>query len=137
MPDLHAAAGTSIDWPVEHAAAAVTTADGTVAATAGEWDRHFELASVTKLLAAYALLVAVDAGEVDWCTPAGPQGSTVRHLAAHTSGLAMVEAKVLAKPGTKRICSTSGSMSSAIPSRRTSACRSANTCKKRCSRRSG
>jgi len=108
VPDLHAAVGTATDWPVGHAAAAVITADGAVAATAGEWDRPFGLASVTKLLAAYAVLVAVEAGLVDWTTPAGPEGSTVRHLAAHTSGLSFAEATVLAKPGTRRIYSNVG-----------------------------
>ena len=108
MPDLHAAVGTAIDWPVEHAAAAVITADGAVATTAGEWDRPFALASVTKLLAAYAVLVAVETGKVDWSTPAGPSGATVRHLAAHSSGLSFAEAKVLAKPGTRRIYSNLG-----------------------------
>ena len=43
---------------------------------------------MTKLLTAYAVLVAVEEGAVEWDTPAGPDGSTVRHLIAHTSGLA-------------------------------------------------
>ncbi len=108
MPDLHAAVGTATNWPVEHVAAAVIAADGEVAATAGECDRPFDLASVTKLLAAYAVLVAVEAGLVDWSTPAGPPGSSLRHLAAHTSGLSFADAAVLAKPGTKRIYSNVG-----------------------------
>ena len=105
---LHTAVGTALDWPVPHVAAAVVLADGTVAAETGEQDRVFHLASVTKLLAAYAVLIAVEEGAVDWDDPAGPEGSTMRHLAAHTSGLSFSEAKVQAKPGVRRIYSNSG-----------------------------
>lgn len=108
MPDLARATGAVLDWPVGHVAAAVVTADGTVRATAGEQDRVFRLASVTKPLAAFAVLVAVEEGAVDWDTPAGPPGSTVRHLAAHASGLSFSEAVVQAAPGKRRIYSNSG-----------------------------
>jgi CubicO group peptidase (beta-lactamase class C family) len=112
MPDLRSAlrAATSgvLDWPVDHAAAAVVAADGTVLATAGETNRVFRLASVTKPLAAYAVLVAVEEGAVDWDTPAGPEGSTVRHLAAHTSGLSFSDGVVQARPGARRIYSNVG-----------------------------
>jgi CubicO group peptidase (beta-lactamase class C family) len=106
MPDLRLAVGTVLDWPVDHVAAAVLTAGGTT--TAGETERVFRLASVTKLLTAYATLIAVEEGAVDWETQAGPPGSTVRHLAAHASGLSFSEGKVQAKPGTRRIYSNVG-----------------------------
>jgi CubicO group peptidase (beta-lactamase class C family) len=106
--DLRTATGAVLDWPVDHAAAAVVAADGTVLATAGETAREFRLASVTKPLAAYAVLIAVEEGAVDWDTPAGPEGSTVRHLAAHTSGLSFSDGVVQAKPGTRRIYSNVG-----------------------------
>ena len=105
---LHTAVGTALDWPVPHVAAAVVLADGTVAAETGEQERVFHLASVTKLLAAYAVLIAVEEGAVDWDDPAGPEGSTMRHLAAHTSGLSFSEGKAQAKPGARRIYSNSG-----------------------------
>ncbi len=108
MPDLRLAVGTVLDWPVDHVGAAVVTADGAVAATAGETARVFRLASVTKLLAAYATLIAVEEGAVDWDTPAGPPGSTVRHLAAHASGLAFAEDRTQAKPAARRIYSNVG-----------------------------
>jgi len=107
-PDLRAAVGAVLDWPVPHAAAAVVTADGVTRASAGEQDRVFRLASVTKPLTAYALLIAVEEGAVDWDTPAGPPGATVRHLAAHTSGLAFDQAVPQAKPGARRIYSNAG-----------------------------
>ena len=95
-------------WPVEHAAAAVVTADGTTRAAAGPTDRRFALASVTKLLTAYAVLVAVEEEAVTLDDPAGPEGSTVRHLLAHTSGLAFSEPRVVAPPGTRRLYSSAG-----------------------------
>jgi CubicO group peptidase (beta-lactamase class C family) len=101
------AAGTALDWPVPHVAAAVVGRDGVLAAV-GEQDRPFRLASVTKLLTAYAALIAVEEGAVEWDTPAGPPGATVRHLAAHASGLAFTGDAVQARPGTRRIYSNTG-----------------------------
>jgi CubicO group peptidase (beta-lactamase class C family) len=94
-------------WPVQHAAAAVVTADGVVA-TRGEVDRVFPLASVTKLLSAHAVLVAVQEGVLDLDDVAGPPGATVRHLLAHASGLAFDEDRVQARPGARRIYSSAG-----------------------------
>jgi CubicO group peptidase (beta-lactamase class C family) len=95
------------DWPVEHAAVAVVDSGGT-RATHGPQDREFRLASVTKLLSAYAVLVAVAEGALEWDQPAGPPGATVRHLIAHASGLAFDSAEVQADPGTRRIYSNTG-----------------------------
>lgn len=95
------------EWPVGHAAAGVVTAAGVVA-TEGDLDRTFALASVTKPLVAYAVLVAVEEGAVELDQPAGPPGSTVRHLLAHTSGLAFDTTVIMAEPGTRRIYSSSG-----------------------------
>lgn len=96
------------NWPVETAAAAVVRADGTVVGAHGPTGRPFALASVTKPLAAYAVLVAYEEGAVELDDPAGPEGSTVRHLLAHTSGLAFDEHRVMAAPGTRRIYSNAG-----------------------------
>uniref|UniRef100_UPI0028A8344E serine hydrolase domain-containing protein n=1 Tax=Microbacterium sp. TaxID=51671 RepID=UPI0028A8344E len=95
-------------WPVDNAAAVVVGADGSVLAVRGELDRVYRLASVTKPLTAYAALVAVEEGVFDLDDPAGPPGSTVRHLLAHTSGLDFSEDKVRAEPGTRRIYSNRG-----------------------------
>ncbi|MCD9900639.1 beta-lactamase family protein [Streptomyces sp. MT29] len=95
-------------WPVPTAAAAVVRADGTVLGTRGPTDHRFPLASVTKPLAAYAALVAYEEGAVELDEPAGPEGSTVRHLLAHTSGLAFDEHRVTAPPGNRRLYSNAG-----------------------------
>lgn len=95
------------DWPVRHAAAAVAFDDGQTA-VAGDTGRVFRLASVTKPLAAYAVLIAIEEGAIELDQPAGPPGSTVRHLLAHTSGLAFDTTDVMAEPGQRRIYSSSG-----------------------------
>ncbi|MFF8275121.1 serine hydrolase domain-containing protein [Streptomyces lateritius] len=96
------------NWPVPTAAAAVVRADGTPAGSHGPTAQRFPLASVTKPLAAYAVLVAYEEGAIDLDEPAGPEGATVRHLLAHTSGLAFDEPRVTAAPGTRRIYSNTG-----------------------------
>jgi CubicO group peptidase (beta-lactamase class C family) len=95
------------NWPVPAAAAAVVGTSG-VLATHGDTGRRFRLASVTKPLVARAAQVAVEEGAVELDTPAGPPGATMRHLLAHTSGLAMLDDKVIAKPGTRRVYSNTG-----------------------------
>ena len=95
------------DWPAANAAAAVIGPGG-VLASHGDTERVFELASVTKPLVARAAQIAIEEGVVDLDTAAGPPGSTVRHLLAHASGLAMLSDRVLAKPGTRRIYSNYG-----------------------------
>jgi CubicO group peptidase (beta-lactamase class C family) len=96
------------DWRASHAAAAVVRPDG-VAARHGDEAHLFRWASVTKLLTAYALLVALEEGVVDLDEPAGPDGATIRHLAAHTSGLPFeADGGALAKPGQRRIYSNPG-----------------------------
>lgn len=96
-------------WPVDNAATAVVRAnDGAVLGQHGDVRMPFPLASVTKLLTAYTALIAIEEGVVELDTPAGPEGSTVRHLLAHTSGLAFSEHKAMAAPGTRRLYSNSG-----------------------------
>jgi CubicO group peptidase (beta-lactamase class C family) len=96
------------EWPVDNAAAAVVASDGRLVGSHGEVERPFALASVTKPLVAYAVLVAAEEGAVEWDQPAGPEGSTLRHLIAHTSGLAFDSRTAQASPGTRRIYSNTG-----------------------------
>ena len=95
------------DWPVPAASAAVVGRAG-VLARYGDVAAEYRLASVTKPLVARAAQVAVEEGVVDLDTPAGPPGSTVRHLLAHASGLSMNSAEVMAEPGTRRVYSNYG-----------------------------
>ncbi len=73
-------------WPVDRVAVGLTDASETLG-TDGPVDEVFRWASVTKVLTAWATLVAVQDGHLHLDEPAGPEGSTVRHLLAHASGL--------------------------------------------------
>jgi CubicO group peptidase (beta-lactamase class C family) len=85
----------------------VVGADGDVQARTGDQRQGFRLASVTKLLTALAVLVAVEEGSVELAQPAGPDGSTLRHLLAHASGLGL-DGGVLNPPGKRRVYSNAG-----------------------------
>ena len=94
-------------WPAEAVAAGVTGPRQTLG-VAGDQARVARIASVGKLLVGLAALVAVEEGAVDLDEPAGPPGSTVRHLLAHASGLGFDEDRSLAPPGRRRIYSNTG-----------------------------
>jgi CubicO group peptidase (beta-lactamase class C family) len=92
-------------WPCAHVAVGVA---GAAEATHGDPGRVFPWASVTKVAAAVAFLVAAEEGIVELDEPAGPPGSTVRHLLAHASGLPFEQGPPLARPGQRRIYSNYG-----------------------------
>ena len=95
----HATSHAIADWPVPTAAAAVVGPSG-VLAEHGDVAHRFALASVTKPLVARAAQVAIEEGVVELDTPAGPPGSTVRHLLAHASGPGdALDGSVMAEPG--------------------------------------
>jgi len=91
-------------WPVEFAAAGAVDGDGRIF-THGDTLRAVRLASVSKPVVALAMLVAAEEGVVDLDEPAGPPGSTVRHLLAHASGLPFEGTAPIAQPGRRRIYS--------------------------------
>lgn len=95
------------EWPPENVAVGVVSRDGVVA-THGPLEREFPWASVTKPVTALAALVAAEEGTIDLDEPAGPPGSTVRHLLAHASGLPFEGREPIARPGTRRIYSNTG-----------------------------
>ena len=97
-------------WPVPNAAAAVIGPSGVVASH-GDLARPFPLASVTKPLAALAVLVAVEEEAVSLADPADEQlvpGATVRHLLAHASGLAPEKPLRSFAPAQRRVYSNVG-----------------------------
>ena len=95
-------------WDAPDARAAVVGAGGRVLAARGDTTLAGDWASVTKICTALAVLVAVEEETVALDAPAGPPGSTVRHLLAHASGLAYDREQVLAPPGRRRIYSNAG-----------------------------
>ena len=94
-------------WGARTAAAGVVHAGGDLGVHGPRGD-VLRWASVTKLLTGLATLVAVEEGTVDLDEPAGPEGSTLRHLLAHASGLGPEEGPALAAPGRRRIYSNYG-----------------------------
>ncbi|MGB8858788.1 MAG: serine hydrolase domain-containing protein [Ilumatobacteraceae bacterium] len=94
-------------WPVTTVAAAVVLPDGEVA-TVGDVDHPFRLASISKMLVGWTLLVAAEEGTVDLDQPAGQPGCTLRHLLAHAGGYAFDGAAPIARPGLRRIYSNTG-----------------------------
>jgi CubicO group peptidase (beta-lactamase class C family) len=94
------------DWPAEHAAAGVVRGNQTW--THGPTGDGFKWASVTKVLTATATLVAAEEGILELDEAAGPEGSTVRHLLAHASGLPFDGGRPIAPPGRRRIYSNTG-----------------------------
>ncbi|MGI8983808.1 MAG: serine hydrolase domain-containing protein [Acidimicrobiales bacterium] len=95
-------------WDAPDARAAVIDAGGRVLAARGDTTLTGDWASVTKVLTALAVLVAVEEETLALDEPAGPPGATVRHLLAHASGLAYDTDTVLAPPGRRRIYSNVG-----------------------------
>ena len=93
------------EWPCERAVAVVT---GRVEAVRGDESLVLPWASVSKLATAVAMLVAAEEGTIDLDEPAGPPGSTVRHLLAHASGLPFEAGPPISRPGRKRIYSNYG-----------------------------
>jgi CubicO group peptidase (beta-lactamase class C family) len=94
-------------WEAPTAAAAVLR-DGEVVGVRGPRDDLLRWASVTKLVTALAALIAAEEGVIDLDEPAGPEGSTVRHLLAHASGLPFNPGMPGARAGERRIYSNVG-----------------------------
>ncbi len=85
MSALHLVA----EWPVDHVAAAIVTARGS--RTVGETERIFRLASLSKPMTAWAVMIGVEEGIVDLDSPLrhvtpAAEGATIRHLLSHAAG---------------------------------------------------
>ncbi len=95
------------NWPVDNVSAALVLANGH-AETFGDQHRTYPLASVTKLLAAYGFLMAVEEEAFYLDSPCGPEGSTVRHLLAHASGVGFDTREPQKPVAERRIYSSAG-----------------------------
>lgn len=103
LPDL---AAIVADWPVGSASVAVVGPAG-ILDQVDDGARH-SWASVSKIASALTVLDVCADGRLGLDSAAGPAGSTVRHLLAHASGIAMDSDDVLAAPGSRRIYSNRG-----------------------------
>ncbi|WP_431711916.1 serine hydrolase domain-containing protein [Glutamicibacter uratoxydans] len=95
-------------WPAENAVSLVIGASGQILGSCGDLERQYPLASVTKLLSAYAFLLALEEEAIALSNAAGPQGSTVHHLLAHTAGYDFDSDTIRFEPGKKRGYSNTG-----------------------------
>ena len=104
---MAAALDLTAGWPVPHVSAAVLRA-GEVVATVGDPTRVQRLASISKPMAAWGILVAVEEGIVTLDQPAGQPGCTLRHLLAHAGGYPFEGEQPIAAPEVTRTYSNSG-----------------------------
>lgn len=94
-------------WPPSQTAAGWIDIEGR-SERHGPTGEPFALASITKALFAYGVLVAIEEGSLDLKQPAGPPGSTIRHLLSHCSGLGFVPSDPIKPVGERRIYSNVG-----------------------------
>lgn len=89
-------------------AAAIVLGPEGVRERRGDTRRERPWRSVTKTLTGYTAAIALEAGMVDLDDPAGPEGSTLRHLLCHASGYYYGSDSTLQPPGRRRHYSNYG-----------------------------
>ncbi|NNF70096.1 MAG: beta-lactamase family protein, partial [Acidimicrobiia bacterium] len=94
-------------WPVRRAALGVTDPDSILGLT-GDLEWQTRIASVGKLFVGYAALVAIEEHSLELDDPAGPDGSTVRHVLAHASGMGFDTFEPVTRVGARRVYSNAG-----------------------------
>jgi CubicO group peptidase (beta-lactamase class C family) len=97
-----------VRWPVGRVGAAVVAADGSVVEQIGDVAHPFRLASISKVVAGWAVMVAVEEGVVSLEDPVGQPGCTVRHLLAHAGGYPFDGSTPVSAPQRRRIYSNTG-----------------------------
>jgi len=104
-------------WPVDHVAAAridldprgdTPAGDRAGVETHGDSSRRFRIASISKIITTWAVLVAVEEGSLSLDTPVGQPGCTLRHLLSHAGGYAFDGASPITRPERRRIYSNTG-----------------------------
>ncbi len=93
-------------WPAKQFGIAVLRDDEL--ATFGDTHHVFHLASVTKLLSAWAVHIACEEGSVHLDDRVGQAACTVEHLLAHAGGYSFDGDQPIASPATRRIYSNIG-----------------------------
>ena len=95
------------EWPVDNASAAVIDRHGEMHFY-GDESREFRLASVTKVITAWATLIACEEGTVTLDDEVGREGCTLRHLLAHAGGYPFEGDAPVGAVAAKRIYSNTG-----------------------------
>lgn len=107
-PTLDAAWRLTDSWPAAEWSCAVVHGSGNEVTTRGDTGRIQRIASVSKPITAWAVLVAVEEGTVSLDDPVGQSGCTLAHLLCHAGGYPFEGAQPVGKPGAKRIYSNTG-----------------------------
>jgi CubicO group peptidase (beta-lactamase class C family) len=97
-------------WPVDHVAAAIVTRDGVQRIGAG--GHRYRLASLSKPIAAWAVMIGVEEGIIDLDAPLrhveAPEGATMRHLLSHAAGFGFDGTEPVTAIERRRIYSNTG-----------------------------
>ncbi len=97
-------------WPVDHVAAAIVTDRGVE--RIGDADRSYRLASLSKPITAWAVMVAVEEGVLELDAPLrfgdAPKGATMRHLLSHAAGFGFDGNSAIAPIEQRRMYSNTG-----------------------------
>ena len=94
-------------WPVERVSAAVIDKRGEVHVH-GDETHEYRLASISKVITAWAVLVACEEGTVSLEDAVGHEGCTLRHLLAHAGGYSFDGESPITSPGKRRTYSNTG-----------------------------
>ena len=94
-------------WPVEHAAVGYIDSRGHTHLH-GDATRRYRLASVSKLITAWATLIAIEEGSISLDDPVGHDECTVRHLLSHAGGYGFDTLKPIISVARKRVYSNTG-----------------------------
>lgn len=107
-PSLDAAWAIARQWPADPWSCAVVHGMTGTVESHGDTSRVQRIASVSKPLAAWAVLIAVEEGALSLGDPVGQTGCTLEHLLCHVGGYPFEGAQPVGKPGAKRIYSNTG-----------------------------
>ena len=94
-------------WPVDNVSVTVIDRLGDIRLH-GDETREYRLASVTKVITAWAVLIACEEGTVSLDDEVGREGCTLRHLLAHTGGFPFEGDAPVAAVGARRVYSNTG-----------------------------
>ena len=98
-------------WPVPNVSAAIVRFVGgtpSTISTEGDATRSYRIASISKPITAWAVLIGVEEGLLSLDDAVGQPGCTLRHLLAHAGGYAFDGDAPISTPGKRRVYSNTG-----------------------------
>jgi len=95
------------NWPVSNVSAAMFH-HGQLVDTTGDINRVQNIASISKPMAAWAMLIALEEEVISLDSPVGQEGCTLEHLLSHSGGYSFDGAEPISRPESTRIYSNTG-----------------------------